>query len=67
MNEKKERLALSVTEAAELLGLAPKTVYNLVHADGFPVFRVGSKYVVSRKGLEQWVQQQAEAGLAVGQ
>lgn len=61
------RLALSVTEAAKLLGLAPKTVYQLIHVDGFPVFRVGSKYVVSRKGLEQWVQQQAEAGLAVGQ
>lgn len=63
----KQRLALSVVEAAELLGLAPKTVYQLIHIPGFPCFKVGAKYVVSRKGLETWVEQQAAAGMAAGQ
>ena len=63
-----ERVALSVTEAAKLLGVSPKLVYNLCHAEGFPAFRVGNRTVVSRTGLERWVQEQAEKqnGLAVG-
>lgn len=63
-----EKMALSVTEAAELLGVCPKSVYNLCHAEGFPAFRVGNRTVVSRAGLERWVQEQAEKqnGLAVG-
>ena len=63
-----ERMALSVTEAAKLLGVSPKLVYNLCHAEGFPAFRVGSRTVVSRAGLERWVQEQAEKrnGLTVG-
>ena len=46
---------MSVTEAAKLLGVSPKLVYNLCHAEGFPAFRVGSRTVVSRVGLERWV------------
>ena len=63
-----EKMALSVTEAAKLLGVSPKLVYNLCHAEGFPAFRVGSRTVVSRAGLERWVQEQAEKqnGLTVG-
>ena len=63
-----ERVALSVTEAAKLLGVSPKLVYNLCHAEGFPAFRVGSRTVVSRVGLERWVEEQAEkqSGLAEG-
>ena len=63
-----EKMALSVAEASKLLGVSPKLVYNLCHADGFPEFRVGGRTVVSRVGLERWVQEQAEkqSGLAVG-
>lgn len=54
-----EKLALSVTEAAELLGLSAKSVYTLTHSAGFPAFRVGGRTVVSAEGLREWVQQQA--------
>lgn len=63
-----EKMALSVSEAAKLLGVCPKSVYQLCHAEGFPAFRVGGRTVISRVGLERWVQDQAEKqnGLAVG-
>lgn len=63
-----EKMALSVAEAAELLGVCPKSVYQLCHAEGFPAFRVGGRTVVSRVGLDRWVQEQAEkqSGLAAG-
>lgn len=52
-------MALSVTEAAELLGLSAKSVYTLTHSAGFPAFRVGGRTVVSAEGLREWVAKRA--------
>lgn len=57
-NEKKEKLALTVPEAAELLGICPKLCYEMCHRAGFPAFRVGRKLVVSADGLRDWVRRQ---------
>ena len=57
-----EKLALSVPEAAELLGLNPKRVYELSRTPSFPAFRCG---VISAEGLRDWVKQQAAGGAAV--
>lgn len=54
-----EKLALSVTEAAALLGVSRPTVYELLNRDDFPSFRIGSRRVISRAGLERWVEAQA--------
>jgi len=54
-----EKLALTVTEAGELLGLCPKVMYRLVRSEGFPAFKVGSRTVVSAEGLKKWVLRQA--------
>lgn len=61
-NEKTDRLALSVTEAAALLGVSRPTVYKLIRRDGFPAFKIGSRTLISRVGLADWVQQQAANG-----
>lgn len=58
-SEGKDRLALSVTEAAALLGVSRPTVYELLNRDDFPSFRIGSRRVISRAGLERWVEAQA--------
>lgn len=58
-NEGKDRLALSVSEAAALLGVSRPTVYELLNRDDFPSFRIGSRRVISRAGLERWVEAQA--------
>lgn len=59
---KNESIALSVTEAAALLGVSRPTVYHLLNQADFPSFRIGSRRLISRAGLERWVQEQAERG-----
>ena len=54
-----EKMALSVVEAAELLGLCPKSVYELTRREDFPAFKAGSRTIISAEGLREWVQKQA--------
>ena len=60
-----EKLGLSVTEAAALLGVSRPTVYELINRDDFPSFRIGTRRVISRAGLERWVEAQAAHGEGV--
>ena len=55
-----EKIALSVTEAAELLGLCPKAVYKLTKRADFPAFKAGTRTVISAEGLRAWVRREAE-------
>lgn len=54
-----EKIALSVSEAAGLLGISKPSMYNLVHRADFPAFKVGGRTLVSHVGLEKWVEQQS--------
>ena len=54
-----EQMAFNLTETARLLGLDRKTVTALVHREELPAFRVGSRYLVSRSALEQWLKDSA--------
>lgn len=54
-----EKIALSVTEAAQLLGVSRPVVYTLTHRADFPVFKAGHRTLISRVGLEKWVEKQA--------
>lgn len=60
-----ERLTLSVTEAASLLGVSRPTVYQLIRRADFPSFKVGARTLISRAGLEAWVERQALRGEAI--
>lgn len=55
-----ERLAYTVTEAAEALGVSRRTMYNLIHKEGFPTLKVGRCRKISRELLEEWVRAQAQ-------
>lgn len=55
----KQRLTLTVAEAAELLGVSLPTAYELAHSEGFPTLRIGRKLLISRVGLELWVDRRA--------
>lgn len=61
MKEKRnnERLALNVTEAAACLGVSRPTMYELLRRDDFPSFRIGTRQLISRDGLAEWVKRQA--------
>lgn len=54
-----EKLAVSVLEAAELLGMCPKTVYQLTRRADFPAFKAGNRTIISVEGLREWVKNQA--------
>lgn len=53
------KLALSVTEAAVLLGVSRPTVYTLIHRADFPAFKLGSRTLISRAGLAAWIEKQS--------
>ena len=55
-----EPFAVSVAEAARLLGVSRPTVYALIHREDFPSFNIGQRTLVSTAGLRAWVDAQAE-------
>lgn len=50
------QLAISVQEAAELLGVSTPIIYQLANRADFPAVRVGRRILVHRKGLEEWLE-----------
>lgn len=55
-----DKLAYSLTETAQVLGVSRPTVYALIKRPGFPVFQIGGRKLVSVEGLRDWVRNQAE-------
>ena len=41
---------------AKVLGVSPSSGYELMHEDGFPVLRVGSRMVVPKDAFIRWVE-----------
>ena len=58
-----EKLTLNITEAAAMLGVSRPSMYNILHRDGFPSFKIGGRVMISRAGLERWVDEQAAKGV----
>lgn len=67
MTEKAKRLTMSVPEAAEALGVARSTMYQIIHRADFPAFKLGNRTLISRSGLEEWVKAQGEHRMEVAQ
>jgi len=59
-----EKLAYSVPELAEALGIGRNVAYELVQRPGFPTIRIGKRIVVSVEGLKAWLERQAHEGQA---
>lgn len=57
-----QKLAYSVDEAAQVLGVSRGTIYNLIHRADFPALKVGNRQLISREGLAEWVRKQAGMG-----
>jgi excisionase family DNA binding protein len=49
------QLALSVREAAELLGVSKDTIYDQVKAQAIPYRKLGGRVVIPRAALEKWL------------
>jgi excisionase family DNA binding protein len=50
--ESKKRQALTVTEAAEILGISRGLAYELVSRGEIPALRLGRRLVVPRKAID---------------
>lgn len=51
-------LGMSIPEAAEYLGVTETAMRELCHRDGFPVVKVGGKFLISRAGLPGWLERE---------
>lgn len=58
----RDKMLLTVQEAADLMGLCTITIYELAKTQGFPAVRVGRRVLISHKGLEDWIAAQAGTG-----
>lgn len=56
------KLAYSVDEAAEALGVSRATVYQLIHQSGFPSVKLRGRRLISAELLAEWVRAQAGGG-----
>lgn len=57
-----EKKTLSVAEAAKAVGIITRYMYDLVKTKGFPTIQIGHRLLVSTKGLERWLDEQAQKG-----
>ena len=57
MSREKEpkRLAYSIKEVSELLGLSKSRLYEMVQYGEIPYMRVGGKILLPRKEFESWL------------
>ncbi|MBR1496645.1 MAG: helix-turn-helix domain-containing protein [Oscillospiraceae bacterium] len=50
-------LFLNADTAAKTLGVSPASGYELLHENGFPTLRLGSRIVVLKEGFIRWVEE----------
>lgn len=49
------RLCLSIQEAAVLIGVSPRQIYNLARDASLPTIKAGGRRLVRRADLEAWI------------
>ena len=57
-----EKICFNVTEAAQSLGISRPKMYDLIHSNGFPVFKVGTRVLIPVDRLREWVEQNTAGG-----
>lgn len=56
-------LTLTATEAAAVLRISRSKVYELTYTTSFPAIRIGTRIVIPRDKLIEWMNTQAEESL----
>lgn len=54
-----ERLAISIPEAAKLIGISKARMYEVARSADFPCIQVGCRKLVSVSGLRAWVKKKS--------
>lgn len=65
MADKLAPLAVSPAECARLLGISRPKVYDLLHQNDFPSFKLGSRTLISVDGLREWISRQTQTEVNV--
>lgn len=50
-------LFLNAETVAKVLGVSPSSGYELLHENGFPALKIGSRIVVPKEKFIAWVEQ----------
>ena len=53
-------LLLSVPEMGAALGISRAGAYELARSEGFPALRIGTRIVIPKDKLQEWVDKQTE-------
>lgn len=53
-------LMLSVPEMGAALGISRAGTYELARSEGFPALRIGTRIVIPKDKLQEWVDKQTE-------
>jgi predicted DNA-binding transcriptional regulator AlpA len=62
--ERVDKLAYSVPELADVLGIGRNAAYELVNRDDFPSIRISEKrIVIPIDGLKAWLEEQSLLGV----
>ena len=61
---REQRLTMSVEEAGEALGVSRGLAYELVARGELPALRLGRRWVIPRRALEQMLERAADDGAA---
>ena len=48
-------LMLNVVQVAAVLGISRAGAYELVHSEGFPALKIGSRIVVPKDKRREWI------------
>ena len=57
-------LFLNAEMVSAVLGVAPSSVYELIHEPEFPTLRIGNRMVVPKEKFVQWVEANTKGGVA---
>lgn len=55
-----EKRCYTVKELQEILGISRPTVYELLKKNEFRWIRIGTKYRISKKSFNEWLDQKTE-------
>lgn len=46
---------LNVGTVSKILGMSQSSIYDLTHEDGFPAIKIGSRILIPRDKLKEWL------------
>ena len=55
-------LFLNSNTVSKVLGVSSSSTYELMHTEGFPTLRIGSRMVVPKEQFIQWVSVHTQGG-----